>query len=125
MSQEEKLQKVVKDFSNACNSFGVDPEPFIKAFCLEHRTLQQGMFGVIAALIGFMASDEYRTDGRNHYSKEMAKAFLGGLRNMYENREREYYEKNGYSTEEIEEKMILFRKKFDEKPEQYLNLPCI
>jgi len=123
--RKEKSEKIVEDFGRLCNDFCREPKFFIEAFCREHRTLQQSMFGVIVALIGHMASSDYHTDGRNKYSQKVAKAFLKGLRDMYEERERSYYERNGYTPEQVEEKLVAFRKNFDADPKLYLKLPCV
>lgn len=125
MNKKETMEKIVEDFSNAVNSFSTNPKYFIDAFSRQHRTLQQSMFGVITALVGHMASDEYYTDGRNEQSKQTAEAFLEGLCGKYEKAECNYYRHAGYSDEEVEAKMVEFRKKFYENPAPYLGLSCI
>ena len=121
----EKMEQVVEDFSNVVNSFSDYSKPFIKGFTSQHRTLQQSMFGCITKLVGHMASDEYRTDGRNEQSKKVATAMLNGIREMYLQQEVDYYQRSGYSPEEIEVKSKAFRESFDKNPSNYLTLSCI
>ena len=127
-TQEEKreqMEKVVEDFSNVVNSFSDYSESFIDGFTRQHRTLQQSMFGCITKLVGHMASEEYRTDGRNEQSKKVATAMLTGIREMYAQVESDHYQRNGYSPEEIEIKLKKFRENFDKNPSNYLSLACV
>jgi hypothetical protein len=127
-TQEEKIEKmkqVVEDFSNVVNSFSDYSEPFIEAFERQHRTLQQSMFGCITRLVGHMATEDYRTDGRNEQSKKVATAMLSGIREMYLQQEVEDYQRVGYSPEQIEEKSKAFRDNFDKDPKMYLGLACV
>ena len=51
------------------------------AQCLsnEHRTLQQQTMKVFLEFIEFATTDEFRTDGRNEASKEIAKKLVKGF----------------------------------------------
>jgi hypothetical protein len=87
---------------------------FCEEFSREHRTLQQSSFRLILQLIEYMASDEYRTDGRNEESKKMAKTLLTGFR---EHKKKEFI-LQGYSEEQAESYL-----KYDfDKPSKYLPL---
>lgn len=79
MEQNEKIEKLLEDFSDVVNNFNFDQEKFNQEFCRKHRTLQQSMFRAMLGLIGHMSTEEYRTDGRNEQSKTRAKMILEGL----------------------------------------------
>lgn len=60
-------------------------EEFLDGFCRQHRTHQQSMFGLILAVVERVASEDYRTDGRNQASHDRAKLLISGFRNAYKN----------------------------------------
>jgi chaperonin GroEL (HSP60 family) len=77
--KEEKWAKLLNDFSDLVNTgynYSEYAKGFQNAFSRQHRTLQQNMFRVMLQQIEHMATDEYRTDGRNEDSKEVAKAIV-------------------------------------------------
>jgi hypothetical protein len=125
--KETQIEKLVNDFSNVVNSmtFGEDEnQKFFDEFCRQHRTLQQSMFRVILSLIVKMTGDDYRTDGRNESSKNIAQSLVKGYAEMVkenyldespERRGDEFYERKA---EEIKQSVI-------NKPEMYFGVPCI
>ena len=69
---KENAQKVAE----MLNSFTFDYEGFCKAMGNEHRTLQQSFTRLCIHWLCTCASDEYRYDGRNEASHEVAKALI-------------------------------------------------
>ena len=69
---KENAQKVAE----MLNSFTFDYEGFCKAMSSEHRTLQQSFTRLCIHWLCTCASDEYRYDGRNEASHEVAKALI-------------------------------------------------
>ena len=69
---KENAQKV----SEMLNSFTFDYEGFCKVMSNEHRTLQQSFTRLCIHWLCTCASDEYRYDGRNEASHEVAKALI-------------------------------------------------
>lgn len=78
-------KELAQEFSSFVNNYGGSEkkEEFVNAFCNQHRTLQQSMFGLILQVIEKVASDEYRTDGRNEASHKVAKQIVKGFREQY------------------------------------------
>ncbi len=123
----KEISKLVEDFSDVVNSmsFGKDEnKKFFTEFARKHRTLQQSMFRVILNLLVQMTGDDYRTDGRNEYSKDVAQKLILGYSNQLkeeyldaepDRRGDEFYERRA---EEIKQSCI-------ENPAQYLGLPSI
>lgn len=74
-------KELTNELTNYVNTFTADHDAFIKAFCSEHRTLQQSSFRMMLKLIEHMASDDYRTDARNDQSKVIAKKLIAGFKN--------------------------------------------
>ena len=73
MSREtEKVAKV----SLMLNSLSFDPEDFCKEFTKEHRTIQQSFTRLCIHWLCTCASDDYRFDGRNEASHQIAKALI-------------------------------------------------
>ena len=73
MNSEKKNVEVV---SNMLNSFSFNPEEFCKEMTREHRTLQQSFTRLCIHWLCTCASDDYRYDGRNEASHEIAKALI-------------------------------------------------
>ena len=73
MSRETKNVQMVSDM---LNSMGFNPEEFCKEFTREHRTLQQNFTRLCIHWLSTCASDDYKFDGRNEASHEVAKALL-------------------------------------------------
>lgn len=74
-----ELAQLLGDFVNTYSLRDKGKE-FIDGFCRQHRTLQQSSFRLILELIEHMASDDYKTDGRNEESKKIAKQLLAGFK---------------------------------------------
>ena len=72
IKNKENAQKVAE----MLNSFTFDYEGFCKAMSYEHRTLQQSFTRLCIHWLCTCASDEYRYDGRNEASHEVAKALI-------------------------------------------------
>lgn len=73
MSREtENVAKV----SLMLNSLSFDPENFCKEFTKEHRTIQQSFTRLCIHWLCTCASDDYRFDGRNEASHQIAKALI-------------------------------------------------
>ena len=73
MSREtENVAKV----SLMLNSLSFDPEDFCKEFTKEHRTIQQSFTRLCVHWLCTCASDDYRFDGRNEASHQIAKALI-------------------------------------------------
>lgn len=51
-------------------------EDFITEFCRSHKTLQQSAFRLILKLTEAIASEDYRHDGRNEASHQLAKGII-------------------------------------------------
>lgn len=72
--------KLAVDMGDYVNSFSREKaKDFIQGFIRQHNTLQQSSFRMILELIEFMASDEYRVDGRNEASKNVANKLIKGF----------------------------------------------
>ena len=66
----------VEKVSLMLNSMGFNPEEFCKEFTKEHRTIQQNLTRLCIHWLCTCASDDYRFDGRNEASHEIAKALI-------------------------------------------------
>jgi len=93
----DNLAETMTDFVNHYN--GRKEGEFIKAFEKQHRTLQQSSFRMMLELIEHMASDEYRTDGRNDASKNIAKSLIQGFKEA----KKKQYISEGTSEERAEQ----------------------
>lgn len=76
MRNEEKTKQQVEQVSSMLNSFSFDYNGFCEQMCREHRTLQQSFTRLCIHWLSTCASDEYRYDGRNEASHEIAKALI-------------------------------------------------
>jgi hypothetical protein len=95
--QREKALREGKELMNLIGNYvnyGKSRKGFIEAFKCEHRTLQQSAFKMFLELMEEMATENYRTDGRNENSKEVAKALIKGFRMV---------KKQGYLDEGVSE----------------------
>lgn len=99
--EEAELQdakEVMNLLSNYVN-YRKSSSAFSKAFMREHRTLQQSMFKMFLELTEQIASDDYRTDGRNEDSKTVAKQLIEGFKAA----KKQEYIKQGASEQRAEE----------------------
>ena len=62
--------------SGMINSFSFDYQGFCDEMSREHRTLQQNFTRLCIYWLSHCASDEYRYDGRNEASHEVAKSMI-------------------------------------------------
>jgi hypothetical protein len=76
----EKAKELAGQVTDYVNSYSNDRnKQFAVALCSEHRTLQQSALRMMLETIELMASDDYRTDGRNEGSKTTAKRLMKGF----------------------------------------------
>ena len=73
----KQLAEAMADFVNGGRDKQKD---FIEGFCRQHRTLQQSAFKMMLELMEHIASDEYRTDGRNEDSQKIARNLVEGFK---------------------------------------------
>ena len=119
--RKEKSEKLIEDFANLVNG-GDDIPALLDKYKREHRTLQQSMFKVVMSIIVMVSQDGYATDGRNEYSKVVAKKLIAGFAEMDKLNEKEVLMKIGYSEKEAEVKAEEYKKRFLENPIIYLPL---
>ena len=80
---ENVANELLRKFSNYVNgSNSHDHKEFIKAFSRQHPTLQQSMMRTMLATIEAVASPDYRVDGRNQGSKDMAIKLIKGYKHI-------------------------------------------
>ena len=72
----DRTKEQVRQVSDMLNSFSFDYKGFCEEMTREHRTLQQSFTRLCIHWLSTCASDEYRYDGRNEASHEVAKALL-------------------------------------------------
>jgi hypothetical protein len=77
-------KELANELTNFVNNYNCNTEQFIKAFCREHRTLQQSAFRLLLMLTEHLATNEYgnQTDGRNKSTHEVAKKLLKGFKQV-------------------------------------------
>ena len=76
MPNEDKSRREAETVASILNNFSFDYEGFCKAMTKEHRTLQQSFTRLCIHWLCTCASDDYRYDGRNEASHEVAKAII-------------------------------------------------
>ena len=117
--QRDKALREGKELMDQIGNYvnhGKSRKGFIDAFKREHNTLQQLTFKMFLELMEEMASDNYRTDGRNEASKKMAQTLLKG----FQIAQKQQYMAEGVSEARAEEYVSLG---LGSKPSAYL--PCI
>lgn len=72
----KNTKELVQDMTDYLNSFSRKESEFCKEMSCEHRTLQQNFTRLCLSWIEYCATDEYRVDGRNEMSKEVAKRIM-------------------------------------------------
>jgi len=77
-------KEITKEITNYVNTFSNKSEEFNNAMSSEHRTLQQSFTRLVLGWIEHVASDEYRTDGRNDASHNTCKQLMEGFRAIQE-----------------------------------------
>ncbi len=68
-----EFQQMASDFVNA---FNPESERFIRYMSADHRTIQQAFTKLCFQWLEHVASEGYRTDGRNIASHQIAKQML-------------------------------------------------
>jgi len=76
MTRDERNKQNAEQVAEMLNVFGFDNDGFCDAMCRQHRTLQQNFTRLCIAWLATCASDDYRYDGRNEASHEVAKALI-------------------------------------------------
>ena len=79
---EENTQKAMA-LADSLTTFvngGNKAKLFIDAFKCQHRTLQQSAFKMMLELLEEMTTEQYRVDGRNEASQEIAKDLIEGFK---------------------------------------------
>lgn len=76
MTRDEQNKQNAEQVAEMLNVFGFDNDGFCDAMCRQHRTLQQNFTRLCIAWLATCASDDYRYDGRNEASHEVAKALI-------------------------------------------------
>lgn len=76
MMRDEKNKEQADKVAEMLNSFSFDYEGFCEAMTREHRTLQQSFTRLCIHWLSTCASDDYKYDGRNEASHEVAKALI-------------------------------------------------
>ena len=76
MTRDEQNKQNAEKVAEMLNVFGFDNDGFCEAMCRQHRTLQQNFTRLCIAWLATCASDDYRYDGRNEASHEVAKALI-------------------------------------------------
>lgn len=79
-----EAKELTNVITNYVNTFGDKSTEFNSAMGNEHRTLQQSFTKLALKWIEHVASDDYRTDGRNEDSKKTAKLLLEGFGKLAE-----------------------------------------
>lgn len=69
-------KKLVKKITDFVNSYSLDQDMFNDAMSREHRTLQQSFTRLCLKWMEYVASDEYRFDGRNEASHDLCDAII-------------------------------------------------
>lgn len=77
LKQKAEAKAIAEQMTNYVNTFGDKSKAFNDAMSNQHRTLQQSFTRLMLGWLEHVASDEYRTDGRNEQSHELAKVLLG------------------------------------------------
>ncbi len=113
MVTAQELANALGDFVNYSSSTEKNKQ-FCEAFSRQHRTLQQSAFRLMLELIEHIASEDYRTDGRNEATKQMAETLLKGFKLT----KKQEYLAEGVSEERAES----YVSGHGEKPSNYLPL---
>lgn len=83
--QNNKAQNIAKEMSNFVNSYSSDHIEFINEMGKDHRTLQQSFTKLCLKWIEYVASDEYRTDGRNQDSHDVCQKMVQAFQKENDN----------------------------------------
>lgn len=72
----DKNKEYADKLSDMVNSFSFSATDVAKAMTMEHKTLQQNFTRLCIEWLKVCASDDYRTDGRNEDSHNIAKEIV-------------------------------------------------
>ena len=73
----EETKQLVEKITDFVNSYSLKSGQFNEAMSREHRTLQQSFTRLCLKWLEHVASDEYRTDGRNVVSQDVCSEIIG------------------------------------------------
>lgn len=80
----KESQENARTIGKMANSFGFSPKAIAKYIAqTEHRTIQQSITRFCVEWLRVCASEDYRYDGRNEASHEVAKKLLDGHDDIY------------------------------------------
>jgi hypothetical protein len=82
---ENKAQNIANEMSGFVNSYSSDQKEFINQMGRKHRTLQQSFTKICLKWIEFVASEDYRFDGRNQDSHEVCQKIVQSFKNENDN----------------------------------------
>ena len=85
MNERTDIQKLVSEITDFVNSYTVEENAFIEAMSHEHHTLQQSFTRLVLRWLEYVASDEYRHDGRNEASHKIASELINTFKQFHEN----------------------------------------
>lgn len=77
---ENMTKRLVVEITDFVNSYSLDQDQFNQTMSREHRTLQQSFTRLCLKWIEHVASDEYRTDGRNEASHDICDKLIWEFR---------------------------------------------
>lgn len=73
---QKETKHLIGKITDHVNTFTRDAKEFNELMSMEHRTLQQSFTKLCLQWIEYIALDDYRTDGRNEQSHNLAKDIL-------------------------------------------------
>lgn len=74
---------LVRQVTDILNNLSFSESEFCREMANEHRTLQQSFTRLCLTWLETCASEDYRTDGRNEQSHEIAKKMFEALGNEF------------------------------------------
>lgn len=83
--EKNKAQNIAREMSNFVNSYSNRNKEFNLEMANEHRTLQQSFTKLCLQWIEYVASDEYRTDGRNQDSHDVCQKMVQAFQKENDN----------------------------------------
>jgi hypothetical protein len=81
----KNANEVALVMSDFVNNFSSDKEAFVSKMGSDHRTLQQSFTKLCLKWIEFVASEDYRFDGRNQDSHEVCQKIVQGFKKENDN----------------------------------------
>lgn len=74
--EEKKVTELAQAITSALNSSSFSKRMFFNAMSYEHRYLQSEFTHLVVEWLRFCASDDYMTDGRNQWCKNLGRALM-------------------------------------------------